>query len=49
MILKKEKYDRFAGDFCLKGLFLLAESASFAVNKTGYERRGIRHDLHHDI
>ena len=35
--------------FHLKSLVLLVESASFAGNKTGYERSGIRHDLHHDI
>jgi hypothetical protein len=37
------------GDLCFKCLVLLVESARFAGNKSCYERRGIRHDLHHDI
>ena len=35
--------------FHLKSLVLLVESARFAENKSCYERRGIRHDLHHGI
>ena len=46
---KKEKCDGFVGDLCSEGLFLLVECASFAGNKNSYDRRGIRHDLHHDI
>jgi hypothetical protein len=46
---KREKYHMSGSGFYLKSLVLLVESASFAGNKTGYERSGIRHDLHHDI
>jgi hypothetical protein len=46
---KREKYDMSGSGFYLKNLVLLVECASFAGNKCCYERRGIRHDLHHDI
>jgi hypothetical protein len=46
---KREKYHMSGSGFYLKSLVLLVESARFAGNKSCYERRGIRHDLHHDI